>query len=101
MLKFCFVPGTGANSTTAPPWWNTGSDQPSGAFASPNKSFNSYCYDTQEAWLDGEDDGFDGHINFELVPTNYQANVLAIMNIQYGAPHFYINSCIHGVPVGL
>lgn len=110
MLKFCFVPGTGSYSSTYPPWWNTSSGGTSGTIASPNHTFFYYrspdfpfhetygCDETQEVWLDGEDDGFDGHIDYELVPAQYQANLDAFMEIRYGAPHFFVNSC-HALPV--
>jgi hypothetical protein len=113
MLKFCFVPGTGVYSSTYPPWWDRSTGGSSGAIAAPNKTFFDYtstvfpfkrtvsCNETQEALLDGEDSGFAGYIDYELVPTQYRANLDAIMDIRYGAPHFYINSCPHGIPVGI
>jgi hypothetical protein len=112
MLKFCFVPGTGSYTSTQPPWWNTSSSGASGAIASPNHRFYYWkstafpfpetinCDQTQEVWLDGEDTGFDGHIDYELVPAQYRANLDAFMGIRYDAPHFFINSCPTGLTTG-
>lgn len=109
MLKFCFVPGTGSYTSIYPPWWNRSTGGASGTIASPNHRFYYWqstafpfketigCDQTQEVWLDGEDTGFDGHIDYELVPTQYRANLDAFMEIRYGAPHFFINSCPQGL----
>lgn len=108
-LKFCFVPGTGTVNTDYPPWYNGGNG--GAVFALPGKTyfswtstvypFKSYSCDvSEEALLDGEDDGFAGSIDYETVPTAYRSRIAAIMDIRYGAPHFFINAC-PAVPVGI